>query len=73
MITEMKAKCKHQENHNPALHKGYCVRNDSPCASTIRPILSARLGLLTVDIGSPQLSMHFMRKMCCSSIIYQET
>ena len=29
--------------------------------------------VLFSDIGSPQLLMHFMRKMCCSSIICQET
>ena len=40
----------------------FVVRNDSPCGSTIGPMISAKTGIKTVDIGAPQLSMHSVRE-----------
>jgi aspartyl aminopeptidase len=42
-------------------------RTDLACGSTIGPMLSADLGIPTVDVGIAQLSMHSIREMCGSA------
>lgn len=44
--------------------QAFCVKNDSPCGSTIGPILSTLSGIAAVDIGIPMLSMHSIRETC---------
>lgn len=41
----------------------YVHRTDLQCGSTIGPITSTLLGIPTIDVGNPMLSMHSIREM----------
>ena len=44
-------------------YQTFVMRNDMPCGSTVGPAVSASLGIPTVDVGEPMLSMHSIREM----------
>lgn len=41
----------------------FVTRSDLACGSTIGPISAARVGIRTVDVGSPMLAMHSCREL----------
>lgn len=53
---------KHIASKNEIPLQEFVVHNESPCGSTIGPILASKLGCLAVDIGAPSLGMHSIRE-----------
>lgn len=49
----------------------FSSRNDMRCGSTIGPISASGLGVRSVDVGNPMLSMHSAREMCASADVPQ--
>lgn len=47
-----------------APYQWFVNRADLACGSTVGPLVAAELGVRTVDVGNPMLSMHSIREMC---------
>jgi len=47
----------------------FVTRADLPCGSTIGPLTATVLGIATVDVGNPMLSMHSVREQAATADI----
>ncbi|MFI5801322.1 M18 family aminopeptidase [Streptomyces sp. NPDC051561] len=44
--------------------QSFVTNNSSSCGTSIGPLVAAQLGITTVDVGVPGLSMHSARELC---------
>ena len=51
-------------NPSPVPIQDFMVKNDCVCGSTIGPMMAAKAGIKTADIGGPMLGMHSIRETC---------
>lgn len=51
----------------------FVTRSDLGCGSTIGPISAGRLGMRTIDVGNPMLSMHSIREMAATADVHTLT
>jgi aspartyl aminopeptidase len=58
-VTSLARKCGFEPQH-------FVTRSDVACGSTIGPIAAAQVGIRTVDLGNPMLSMHSCRELAAA-------
>jgi aspartyl aminopeptidase len=58
-VTRLARACGFEPQH-------FVTRSDLACGSTIGPIAAAQLGIRTVDLGNPMLSMHSCRELAAA-------
>jgi len=52
------------QGKEPVPIQDFIIKQDGLCGSTIGPMIAAKAGIKTIDIGAPQLSMHSIRETC---------